>query len=318
MKKLTTILMLLILSSLAFAQEDTSLDSVITQEDVEEAGTLPTSKFYKWDLFMEKFTEFFSKKAIFVHAKERIHEAKILIKQNHYDKIAEIQTRFNEKYLQLSEEQKNIIDEDKQLIQNLGQKVSAIASDGKLTEQDRIDIKNLIIEHKNSVRDNLVCCMSSTYSNTMEKINKRFQLTTEVFCKIPTSNIIREIVEKDKCSRVLIQPMPQKELLVEEIIAFDPKEEQLISNIVSDYKCDVNSIQIVEDECVKLTTLSSGKGYKNTCEDKVKLIKMVCQFGYIEPKSQCREINCFIDNCPGNHIPDVNGCINCASPCRSG
>ena len=279
MKKLTTILILLILSSFVFAQEDTSLDSVLTQEDVEEAGTLPTSKLYKWDLFMEKFTEFFSKKAVFNHAKERIYESKILIKQNHYDKITELQTRFNEKYLLLNEEQKNIIDEDKKLIQNLGQKVSAIASDGKLTEQDRIDIKNLIIEHKNFVRDNLICCMSSTYSNTMEKINKRYQLTTESFCKVPQSNVMREIVEKDKCMRATIQPMPQKELLVEEIIAFDPKEEQLISNIASDFRCDVNSIQIVEDECVKLATLSSGKGFKNTCENKVKLVKMTCESG---------------------------------------
>jgi len=31
--------------------------------------------------------------------------------------------------------------------------------------------------------------------------------------------------------------------------------------------------------------------------------------------SACPDIRCIWDHCPGKHIPNENGCINCASPC---
>ena len=31
----------------------------------------------------------------------------------------------------------------------------------------------------------------------------------------------------------------------------------------------------------------------------------------------CSITNCFVDNCPGQHLPDKNGCVNCSSPCPS-
>jgi hypothetical protein len=32
--------------------------------------------------------------------------------------------------------------------------------------------------------------------------------------------------------------------------------------------------------------------------------------------STCPDIRCVWDPCPGKHIPNENGCINCASPCE--
>ncbi len=31
---------------------------------------------------------------------------------------------------------------------------------------------------------------------------------------------------------------------------------------------------------------------------------------------RCPNVQCIWDPCPGNHIPDANGCVNCASPCK--
>ncbi len=31
----------------------------------------------------------------------------------------------------------------------------------------------------------------------------------------------------------------------------------------------------------------------------------------------CPTVNCFVDSCPGKHLPDANGCVNCSTPCSS-
>lgn len=41
----------------------------------------------------------------------------------------------------------------------------------------------------------------------------------------------------------------------------------------------------------------------------------VCEEAEKCPRDCCPEIVCITDPCPGNHLPDENGCISCASPC---
>lgn len=56
-----------------------------------------------------------------------------------------------------------------------------------------------------------------------------------------------------------------------------------------------------------------GRTYSNSCFAKLAGVEMdykgVCRI-------KCPEIKCVWDPCPGEHIPDSTGCINCASPCK--
>ena len=40
-------------------------------------------------------------------------------------------------------------------------------------------------------------------------------------------------------------------------------------------------------------------------------------FKIVSGTTTCPNIQCLTDNCPGNHLPDANGCVNCSTPCST-
>ncbi|MBU3965559.1 hypothetical protein KKG29_04340 [Patescibacteria group bacterium] len=58
----------------------------------------------------------------------------------------------------------------------------------------------------------------------------------------------------------------------------------------------------------------NGKTYSNECF--AKAAGMEIEDKGICKESKCPEIKCVRDPCPGEHLPNSTGCINCASPCN--
>ena len=125
-----------------------SAQEIATQEDIELAGVTPDNTFL-WGIerAMERVTETFSEKAKVKHAQERLAEVKVMIQENKIENAEKCRQSFNR--LKLRVKNQTQIQEHTELMDNLGQKISAIASiKGKLTEEQRNEIKELIRQHK--------------------------------------------------------------------------------------------------------------------------------------------------------------------------
>ena len=126
---------------------------IATQEDIDVAGITPDIPFL-WgiDRAIERVTEMFSENAKLRHAKERLAEIKVMIQENKIEEAEKVRQSFNR--LRLRVRNQTQIQEHTKLMNNLGQKISDIASvKGKLTEGQRNDIKELIIQHRERIRE---------------------------------------------------------------------------------------------------------------------------------------------------------------------
>lgn len=136
-------------------------EEISTLEDKLEAGTTPDSPLYGIDLALERIGELFSENIKLLHAKERLAEVKVMINQNKLEHAEKARLKFEELRLRVKNQTK--IEEHKKLIDNLGQKISAIASiKGQLTEQQRLDIKMLIEQHKERIKTETVEIINKT------------------------------------------------------------------------------------------------------------------------------------------------------------
>ncbi|MEK6884416.1 MAG: DUF5667 domain-containing protein [Nanoarchaeota archaeon] len=152
MKKILALTMVLLITASIFvfgivsAQEQ----EIATAEDIKIAGITPDSPLYGIELAFEGIIELFSENVKLSHAAERLAETKVMISE---DKLFYAQRAINNfELIFLRVENKSKIEEHKKLMDNLGQKVSEIASQkGALTEEDRTKIKGLIEEHRENV-----------------------------------------------------------------------------------------------------------------------------------------------------------------------
>jgi len=64
-----------------------------------------------------------------------------------------------------------------------------------------------------------------------------------------------------------------------------------------------------------MVTFIFGISLKVRAQIKIDQTSQVDQTGQVET---CPTITCIWDPCPGKHLPDAQGCINCASPCSEG
>ena len=143
-KQITLFILSLFLINIAYAQT----------EEV-ESGTLPDSFLWGVDLAFEKITELFSDNAKLKHSKERLAEVQSMIEKNKPDRAMKAKEKFNEIYNKLSDTKKVELKDDKTLIDSLGEKISAIASQkGKLNETSKAEIKELIKTHKETIQAN--------------------------------------------------------------------------------------------------------------------------------------------------------------------
>lgn len=155
-RQLTTFVLstILVLTALSFISSQN--ETIATPEDISDAGITPDNAFlWGFDRAIESMTELFSEKPKLAHARERLAEVKVMIQENKADKAMDAVDSFN-KLLQRVHN-KTMLKEHKALIDNLGQKISAIASQkGKLSEQQKTDIKALIIEHKERIKTEVI------------------------------------------------------------------------------------------------------------------------------------------------------------------
>lgn len=128
-------------------QEQTA---VAGPEEFEEAGITPDSFLWTVDLVFERVSELFSENAKLNHAQERLAEARVMIARNQSGQVERVLGQFNRVYERV--ENKTQLKEHKALIDNLGQKVSAIAQQGPVGEAEREEIRQLIDSHIEKVR----------------------------------------------------------------------------------------------------------------------------------------------------------------------
>jgi len=158
------IIAFMIMSIFVFGMISAQEQEIATAEDVAEAGVTPDSPFYGIELAFEKIVELFNKNSKLSHATERLAEVKVMLSE---DKLSHAQTAANKFYGIYSDmENKSQVEEQKKLIDNLGLKISEIASgDGKLTDEDRTEIKGLIEEHKESISNERMGIRNKTNEN---------------------------------------------------------------------------------------------------------------------------------------------------------
>lgn len=125
--------------------------SIAGPEEIKGAGITPDSALWPLDLIFERASELVSENAKLLHAQERVAEARVMIAVNKTDKAVRVQEGFERVYQRV--QNKTRLEEHKALMDNLGQKISAIAKDGPVSEADREAIKALIDAHAGKVRD---------------------------------------------------------------------------------------------------------------------------------------------------------------------
>lgn len=187
-KKIYSIaLALLLLLSMAsvFAQE------IAVEEDFVVAGVNPDDLFYGVDRAVERFTEMFSEEAKIAHMKERLAEAKVMIAQNkiNYSLVA---IKGFDKVRQRIKNQTRIQEHTK-LMNNLGQKISEIARQGKLTESDRMQIKTLIETHKLRIKEESIKLISQAKNMTQEEAQILFDQEREKIRNRITIHVQKEM-----------------------------------------------------------------------------------------------------------------------------
>jgi len=207
----TTFLVFLILLISLFPT--ISSQEIATQEDISIAGVTPDFPFW-WglDRAIEGITEMFSEKAKLNHAKERLAEVKVMIQENKIEEAEKARQSFNR--LRLRVRNQTQIQEHTELMNNLGQKISAIASvKGKLTEEQRNEIKDLIFQHKERIKEesddmeedeedeDFICCKIYGFGVGMEQVNIHYELMEEDDCSVPEDFVGggREIVNNSYC-----------------------------------------------------------------------------------------------------------------------
>lgn len=145
---LLTGILMISLFSIVLVQAD---DEIATIEDIERAGIKPDSILYGIDIGLERMTEMFSEKAKLRHTKERLSEIRLMINESKFEDAEKGIKNFNR--LRNRIKNQTMVQEHSELIDNLGQKISGIASQqGKLTEAQREEIKLLILEHKGRIK----------------------------------------------------------------------------------------------------------------------------------------------------------------------
>jgi len=181
-----TLLLLLSMASV-FAQE------IAVEEDFVVAGVNPDDFFYGVDRAIERFTEMFSEEAKIAHMKERFAEVKVLIAQHKVNHSMIAIEGFNQVKNRIKD--KTRVQEHNNLMENLGQKISEIAQQGKLTESDKAQIKTLIETHKSKIQEESVKLISQSKNITKEQAQvKLIQEQEKIRNKI--TNQIQEKVRK--------------------------------------------------------------------------------------------------------------------------
>ena len=143
---LTLTLSLLFFVSFASAEE---VFQIVETEDVVLAGTVPGDLFYNAEMLIERFTEMFGENIKLAHAQERIAEAKLMIAEGKINESQVAMKNFDKVFSRIKNQSR--MREHKQLRENLGSRISLIASKGNMTDSDRQAIKLLIFEHKEKI-----------------------------------------------------------------------------------------------------------------------------------------------------------------------
>lgn len=125
-------------------------DGIVTIEDIDNAGIKPDSILYGIDIGLERMTEIFSENAKLKHTKERLSEIKLMINESNFEDAEKGIQNFNKLRNRIKNQTR--VKEHSELINNLGQKISGIASQkGKLTEEQREQIRLLISGHRERI-----------------------------------------------------------------------------------------------------------------------------------------------------------------------
>ncbi len=126
---------------------------IATEEDVRMAGVItPDSIFYGLDIGLERVTEMFSENAKLKHAKERMSEVKIMLQENKVEMAEKGIQNFERLRLRIKNQTR--IKEHSELMDNLGQKISAIASQkGQLNETQKQEINQILNQYQERIRN---------------------------------------------------------------------------------------------------------------------------------------------------------------------
>lgn len=150
MKKILTILTILLIIPIVLAQEEYDL---VIDTDVREAGITPDIPIiYDIEIIIEEITERNNKERKLNHLRERIAEMNLMLEKNKIKQAEKVRNQFEKTYQKL--QNRTQVKEQKEYMDNLGSKISAIASqNGKLTEEQRQEIKNLIETHRERIKN---------------------------------------------------------------------------------------------------------------------------------------------------------------------
>jgi len=136
---------------LLFSLMVVTAQEIATEEDIKNAGITPDSFLYRFDLAFERVTEQFSERAKLKHAQERMSEVKVMLQENKPEMAEKSRQSFNKLRLRIRNQTQ--INEHTNLMDNLGQKISTIASNGQLNETQKQEIKELINQHQERIRE---------------------------------------------------------------------------------------------------------------------------------------------------------------------
>ena len=118
---------------------------IATTDDIQKAGITPDKPIrYAIERGFDRITEIFSDNARVKHAQERLAEVRVMIVEIKIKESEKALEKFNRVYSRTKN--KTRLEEDKILADNLGQRVSNIASSniGGLNESQRQEIKEII------------------------------------------------------------------------------------------------------------------------------------------------------------------------------
>lgn len=165
MKLPLLVIPLLLCATLVSAQEIMPLDpEIASSQDVAIAGITPDSPFWGIKLFGERFTEFFSEKAKLRHMEVRIAEIKVMLAKNKTEQAEKSRLKLDELYQRI--EAKSLVQEQKALADNLGQKIKAYTAGtpGSMTPELREEVKTLIEEHQAEVQEEVQAAKNVTFT----------------------------------------------------------------------------------------------------------------------------------------------------------
>ena len=124
--------------------------SIVEEEDIIIAGIVPGDFLYNTELALERFTELFGERFKIAHAQERLAEAKLMIAEGKINESQIAIKGFDNIYSRIRNRERLM--EHKEFRDNLGMKISAIASRGNMTEADIQQIKMLVFQHRDKIR----------------------------------------------------------------------------------------------------------------------------------------------------------------------